>query len=109
MKRQTWVAGLVEEIIRKYRDRHGSKTVEGIDPGTESKSESGGEEGEDRPDAQPGKRGGSHQGMARGPDVLAGTKRLHGRHWMAKRQNGGTGNCVLCYATQPGKTGEKAV
>eukprot|EP00961_Rhodomonas_salina_P183714 2479852-Rhodomonas_salina.1 len=30
MKRQTWVAGLVEEIISKYGDRHWSKTVEGI-------------------------------------------------------------------------------
>eukprot|EP00961_Rhodomonas_salina_P276583 3736990-Rhodomonas_salina.1 len=45
--------------------------------------------------------------MAKASDVLASDKRLKQQHFMVKRAN--RGNCALCYATKPGKGGEKQV
>ena len=65
MLRQTWVAGLMEEIIAKYGNRNGCKWVEGIDP-PDTDCE------EERPAEHTGEgRGGSHQGMAKCSIVLA--------------------------------------
>jgi len=98
--RRVWVAGLIEDIIAKYGDRNGCKWVQ-EDSDTEP------DDHDDRPYAQPGGRGGSKYGMAKASDVVAGTERLEGRHFMVKRENRGI--CALCYHTRTDKQGQKQV
>eukprot|EP00961_Rhodomonas_salina_P144557 1946481-Rhodomonas_salina.1 len=100
MELLVWVAGLVEEIIGMYGDSQGSKDVEGMDAVADEDTEEEEEGGEDSQDGNTGSHGGSHQGMAKAADVLASSKGLKQRHFMAKRLN--QGNCVLCYHTKKG-------
>ena len=98
--RRVWVAGLIEDIIAKYGDRNGCKWVQ-EDSDTQS------DDNDDRPYAHTGGRGGSKYGMAKASDVVAGTERLEGRHFMVKRENRGI--CALCYHTRTDKQGQKQV
>jgi hypothetical protein len=101
--RRVWVGALIEEIIHKFGDREGCKWTEGIE---EEEVEDWNEDDE-RPAKKPAGRGGSHQGMARCSEVLAGEARLTGRHFPWKRLNRGI--CVLCYHTRKDKEGQKQV
>jgi hypothetical protein len=106
LPRRTWVAGLIEEIIAKYGDRKGCDWVQGcVAELTEEEEEETGEERQ--AENTGGGRGGLHQGMAKANEVLKGTERLTGRHFVAKRQN--RGNCALCYACRSDPKGQKQV
>ncbi len=95
------MVGLIENIIKNYGDHKGNPEVKGVtveDAGGDNESLA----------AQPGSgRGGSHQGMAKSKDVLAGTELLTEQHFVAKLVNNGI--CVLCYHCQPDKQGQKQI
>jgi len=98
--RRVWIAGLIEEILEKYGTAGGKEV-----PADPASSEE--EELPCHPTGKSGKSGGSHYGLARASDVLAGTKRLSERHFMEKGER--RGNCALCFNTKPCKEGEKPV